>query len=446
MDKTDRRITGLTTLLTLEREARHARDPEALGFLMVNETLRLLRYSQALFWRRDPSGRVRIQAFSGLARFDADAPQVVWLTGVIAALAREEGSRSVRRLDVRSVDADLGRDWTEQSPAHVLWLPLHDAREGAWLGGLWLARDAAWEEGEATLGEHWADACGHALAGLEGRTRPRRFRPGRAASLKLLGVMALLALLFTVPVRQSVLAPASVAAVDPAVVAAPMDGVVARFHVEPNQPVTPGQLLLELDATEQLSHHQVNLEELEVARAAYQKALRQAFGNPDSGADLASLADRAAAQAEQSQRQLERLRIHARTGGVAVFADVNDWLGRPVRVGERLLFIADPRRVEVEIRLPVADALVLEPGAAVRLFLNTDPLHPLPATLRYASYEAGETPEGVLAHHLRATFPPGAVPPRLGLKGTAKVYGGRVPIALYLFRRPLSALRRLLGI
>ncbi len=451
----DRRVSGLTTLLTLEKEARHAKDPEILGHLLVNESLRLLRYGQAVFWRFGGGGRSRIAAVSGVARFDVHAPQVVWLDGVIRILAALPAGGEIRELDVDSaradgVDEQRLREWPEWSFPRVLWLPLKDPRDDTVLGGLWLAREAAWEEGERVLAGHLADGYGHALALLESRRKPGRSWLGRLSGLlKVVGLAALVAALFLVPVRLSVLAPASIGPIRPTVVAAPLDGVVERFHVEPNQTVTAGQLLLELDPTEIRGRHQVELEELALARAGYQKALRQTFQNPDSGAELASLRaliDKAAARAVHSERVLERMRIKSPEAGVAVFADVNDWLGRPVRVGERILAIADPQRVEISIDLPVADALVLEPGAEVRLFLNIAPLEPLTATLRYASYEARETGDGVLAHHLRATLAADTPPPRLGLKGTAKIYGEEVSLFLYLFRRPLSALRRLVGL
>jgi hypothetical protein len=38
-----------------------------------------------------------------------------------------------------------------------------------------------------------------------------------------------------------------------------------------------------------------------------------------------------------------------------------------------------------------------------------------------------------------------AGPARIGLKGTAKIYGGRVPLAYLVFRRPLAALRTACG-
>ncbi len=37
-------------------------------------------------------------------------------------------------------------------------------------------------------------------------------------------------------------------------------------------------------------------------------------------------------------------------------------------------------------------------------------------------------------------------PPRLGARGTAQLFGDRVPLGFYLFRRPISALRQRIGL
>jgi hypothetical protein len=142
---------------------------------------------------------------------------------------------------------------------------------------------------------------------------------------------------------------------------------------------------------------------------------------------------------------LARIELRAARDGIAVFDDPNEWLGRPVTTGERILLVADPARVALEIRLPVADAIRLEPGAEVRLFLNTDPGAPVPAVLEQAGYRAQPGPDGVLGFRLKAQFPAGAAPLRIGLKGTAKLYGEQVTLAQYLLRKPISALRTWLG-
>jgi hypothetical protein len=87
----------------------------------------------------------------------------------------------------------------------------------------------------------------------------------------------------------------------------------------------------------------------------------------------------------------------------------------------------------------------LPEGALVSLFLGTAPLSPVPARLVRSSYEARPLPNGTLAFRLDAEFT-GPERPRIGLRGTAKVQGRTVPLFLFLFRRPLSALRQFLGV
>jgi hypothetical protein len=79
----------------------------------------------------------------------------------------------------------------------------------------------------------------------------------------------------------------------------------------------------------------------------------------------------------------------------------------------------------------------------VALFLDSDPLNRHAARLERAAYEAQGTAAGQLAYRLDAAFLD--APPRIGLRGTAKLFGDRAPLAYYLLRRPLAALRQSLG-
>ena len=94
--------------------------------------------------------------------------------------------------------------------------------------------------------------------------------------------------------------------------------------------------------------------------------------------------------------------------------------------------------------LPVKDAIVLEPGNEVRLVLDTDPLNSLQATVQYVVYEStmvGEWP----AYKVRATLETTMPTPRIGLRGTARIYGQNTTLVYYLLRRPITAARQWLG-
>ena len=82
------------------------------------------------------------------------------------------------------------------------------------------------------------------------------------------------------------------------------------------------------------------------------------------------------------------------------------------------------------------------------LFLDIDPLNPLAATLERTAYSAEPTADGVLSYRATALLDPGAgrAVPRIGLQGTARITGAPVSLAMFLFRRPISAARQFLGL
>jgi hypothetical protein len=110
------------------------------------------------------------------------------------------------------------------------------------------------------------------------------------------------------------------------------------------------------------------------------------------------------------------------------------------------MVIADPSLIDVTIYLPPEDAVELEPGARVDVLLHVDPLSPLEAKIERASYEATQAPDGTLAYVIRAQLQPGQGLPRIGLRGTAKIYSAQVMLGYYLLRKPIAYIRRSLGI
>ena len=176
-------------------------------------------------------------------------------------------------------------------------------------------------------------------------------------------LLTLLATLF-IPVRLSALAPAEVVALNSMVVAAPMDGVIGAIYVQPNSQVKKGEVLFALDNTSLVSRREVAVKALSIARAEALVAEQRAFDDLKSKAELAVATGRVRekeAELAAVAALLARVAIKAERDGIAVYSDPNDWLGRPVQTGERIMQLADPHDAGVLVWLPVADALNLEP-------------------------------------------------------------------------------------
>lgn len=446
MTAPDPRLLALSGLIGLAAEARRAEGLEGFGFVAVNRTQQVLTYRTAILWLPNELDAVKVAAVSGVPLPDNEAPMVRWMTKAATALRADPQPRQIAAADL---PAALAAEWSQWAAPSSLFLPLPDPVGSGILGGLWLFRDAAFSDGEIMLATHLASAYGETLA-RHLITRPSLWsllpRPNRR-NLVILSTIILAVALF--PVRLSVLAPAELRPRDPAVIAAPRDGVVAAFHASANDDVGPGQLLISLDDTEARAQADIAAKALMVAEAEWRKAAQASFGDRENAGDMAVLQARIAkarAEADHASGLLARSKVEAPRAGLFVAPDPADWIGRPVRTGERIAALADPAKVEMVVWLPVADIIATEAGSEVVMYLNISPLAPLQGSLRSVSYDAQLSDEGVLAYHLVADLAPGDDIPRIGLKGTAKVHGRRVPLIAWVMRRPLAALRQMVGL
>ena len=445
---------SLAALLDLSRRAREAGSEAEMGFLLVNDTLLLAPYRQAALWRADRG----LQAMSGLVQPEANAPYAQWLKGVVGHL-NSTAAPATRAFTHLELPTPLAGEWTEWWPAQGLWLPLSATGQPV-QAALLLARDEPWSEAETALLTEWCSAWWHALLSLRRSQKRPWWRPwGRetAGALStrrawwnrpfLITLLALTALSF-VPVRLSVLAPGELVPMNPLVVRAPLDGVVDVFHVKPNQVVKKGDPLFGFDEALIQSRLDVANQALATASTEYRQTVQQALTDPRVRPQLATLTGRIQekrAEVSYLREQLTRARVLAPQDGVALFDDPTEWIGKPVSVGERILRIAATGDVEVEAWLPLADAIALETGAPLQLYLNARPLEPVSARLRFMAHDAVQRPDGTYAYRVRATLD-APTDHRVGLKGTAKLQGDHVPAIWWVMRRPVATLRSTLGL
>jgi hypothetical protein len=430
----------LLSLLQLGRRARAAESIAALGFILVNESHQLFEYRQAAFWLNG-----HIATVSGVPQVESNAPYVQWLSEVCKTLGQAGGTfRTVTAADIPEA---LAERWAEWLPAHALWMPLMHAEQRQ--GALLIATEEPWTERAVALASEIAGVYAHALAAFQPRQtlRERALATLRPTRHRLLVAAALLAVA-VLPVRQSVLATAEVVPSDPFLVRAPLDGVIDRFLVQPNQPVTVGTALFAMDVTALQTRNEIARNAYDTALEEYRQSAQAAVTDDKSKLDVAlrrgELAARAA-ELDYAGSQLGRVQVKAERDGLAVFADVNDFQGKAVILGERILTLANPNEVALSIDFPAREQLDLKVGTAVTLYPSDAPLASYHARVTQIAYHAEAARDGVLAYRLKAQFVKGEAIPRIGLMGTAKLTGERVPLIYYSLRRPLTALRQWLG-
>ncbi|WP_050467673.1 efflux RND transporter periplasmic adaptor subunit [Herbaspirillum chlorophenolicum] len=439
----------LLVLLDLGRRARAARSVEELSFLMVNDSHALGAYRQAALWLADRG----VDTLSGVIEPEANAPYAQWLDQACRTLA--ENQPDAAAVDPHCLSLALAGQWAQWLPPYGLWLPFPG-------GGLLFAADVPWSEEAVALFKEWGDTWHYAWSRqqatssawswrrlghtLKTALAPNPAKPWWRQRRALLAALIVLALLC--PVRLSVLAPGELVPANPALIRAPLDGVIAQFQVQPNEQVKAGQPLFNFDEAPIATRMEIATQGLATAQAEYRQYAQQALSDPRSKTQLANLGgkiEEKQAEADFTRDQFQRSRVVAPQAGIALFDDPSEWIGRPVQTGERIMRIAMPGDVEVEAWLPIGDAIPLTDEAEVKLYLASSPLSAVQARLRYVAHDAVPRPDGSYAYRVRARLAAQS-DLRVGLKGTAKLSGPWVPLVYWILRRPLAVIRQHVGL
>ncbi len=380
----------------------------------------------------------------------ADAPLVLWLNELACKVS---GSGAQHHAFPVAEHADLTNPSAQQMALpHGLWLPMPDHHGKPAQAAMLLAAQP-WEANQFVVARRLADAYAHAQLAIVGRSVAVSWRArlgARRWKVWSLGAALASMLLAFVNVPLGTLAPVEVVPAEPFVVAAPVPGVVERLLVQPGALVQAGEPLVQLVDTSLRNEFEVAEQRVAVARARTLRVQQAAVDDPAAKRELAiAQTEQAVAQSERdyAQAMLGKAVLKASIGGVALFADARDWMGRPVAVGEAILRVADAAKTEFQLRVPVADAVNVRVGLPVQVFLDADPLQPRRAVITRVAYKAEAEASGVASFLVIARLNgEGQLVPQLGLRGTAQVRGEEVSLFYYLFRRPLTALRQTLGL
>ena len=443
-------------LLQLAGRARAASSPDALQFLLLNETFQLVQYRQAVLWSRAQG----VMGVSGVSSVDRNSSFVLWIKTLFLKLSSQQ--TEIVRVEPDTLSADLLGAWSDWLPKFALWLPLPAIdRAGA---GLLLCRDEPWSDRELYQLKEWLASwqqCWQLLSLKSRRSlswgadNGSSGRPGsdgwwgRFWRNRIYRYGLLLVLVGLIPVPLTVLAPAEIVPREPAVIRVPIDGVIEDLLAMPNQWVNAGEPLVRLDLTSLMSQLRVAEQESLLALAIYRQAVLQSLTDAERLAQLAeqdSQTIQRQIQTDYLQQMLERATITAPRSGIVIFDDPMQLIGRPVATGEKIMVVAQPEQVEIEIWLALNDMIAFSELTTVVVHLNATPFKPVKAQVESIGHTAIQRPDGTYAYRVRARLDNNQQPPRIGLRGTARLAGDRVTLAYWVFRKPIIAVRQFLGI
>jgi multidrug resistance efflux pump len=436
---------SLAALLQYEGEMRRQASDAELRYFLANETRKIVAYDQMFVLSQARIGEGwHVAAASSLPTIDRNAPLIQAIQRIVAALGKDAPLAQGHDFDALAFAGTDAETVGEYPFFNWRWQPFLDA-DGLPFAGAIVARSTPLREAEIVRIERVADTAAHSWRALTGGRPVRRLRALGHKEKR--GIAVALIGLALVPVQITALAPVEVVAGRPFVIAAPFAGVVQSIAVPPNTPVKAGQLILTFEDVKLRNELALAEEKRAVADARLNRSSSAAFGEIQESREIAinraefELAD---AEFNYARDMLAKSRVTAPRDGVVIYSDRRDWEGRAVNVGEAIVQVADPRDVQFRADLPAKEQMRLLPGDHVRVWLDAQPLWAMEARLDRASYQARMTPENILAFAVNAKPVDGAAP-RIGSRGTAKIYGRWVPLSYALLRRPIASLRQAIG-
>ncbi|MEZ5871577.1 MAG: hypothetical protein R3D32_06955 [Nitratireductor sp.] len=444
-----RSIALLLALAEAEASFRNERDQNRIARLLANALARLLLANadgnpvpgQCIVadYQR---GKLVIRAISSVHEINRRASLTTWLANELTRVV--SGTRNPEKLCF-SLDLSSAPERRYPFSQGLGFLIPSPSKFDDGQHFVFILTSKPMDENAEPVTRRLGEAAMHAIsAGRNGPGNLVRLVNRRNLAI---AAMALLALML-LPVPMTVLAPAEVVPSEPFVVAAPISGVIEKIHVRPDAQVVKGEPVFSYRKTELQGRLDIARQNAAVAAARLRRAQQDSLGSGAGTRDLAIAASEyqlALAEQQQAARQLALADVTAPASGIAILPDPQQLSGKPVQTGERIMRIADPKRIEIRIDLAVSDSIVLGDGKSGRLFLDAEPLNIHHLTVVDRSYQAMRAATGKMVYRLTALVDDAGFTSRIGMRGTAQIHGNTTVLGLFLFRRPISAIRQRIG-
>jgi multidrug resistance efflux pump len=226
-------------------------------------------------------------------------------------------------------------------------------------------------------------------------------------------------------------------------VVARFDGILQEVIVQPGDTVSAGQLLARLDGRE--TELEVASLQAERDKAGKTRDVHMAIGDT-AAAQVARLDEqRFQEKIDLLDEKRKAIVLSSPVDGIVLTGDLKRNQGSPVSRGQALFEVAPLETMTIELNVPESDIVYLETGMPVKAAFDACPGRSWRGGVQRISPKsqiAGN--RNVFVAGLDVANPEGRLRP--GMHGTARVDAGWRPLGWIVFRKPFTALQRLVDL
>lgn len=435
------------TINTLLIRAIRAKGSKNLFFTFVNDPVRLFHFDRATLWslkRKTP----KLIAVSG---HDSFPKATLFSTQFTSLIKKIPNLKQIQKVQIDPQELDL--KMAGSRPA-LFWLPFKNDAGDVHLGLL----IEYWQSDKQLMpGEDLLKLANTTLfssyANLFSKIEPTYSFLSRwgVEQKKLWGYLLLgtLILLIGIRVPLRIVAPCEVVPNEPLLVTAPLEGIIQHVLVKPGEMVQKGTLLFEYEREAPLKQLESARKEVAQNEAEVKRSLVQGLTDEKARDELAIYQlklEKGKVALALAEYQASRLEAKAPEAGVVMLDAPDQWRGKPVKIGEKVLMLSDPNNTKLRMWLPEDDNILLDFNRPIKVFLNVAPTGSYLAKLIYIANESSVDAKQMASFIAEASWIEAHEGAKLGLKGSAILYGDNVSLIYYLFRRPIAKFRHLFGV
>jgi multidrug resistance efflux pump len=439
--QTSHAVYLLASINRLSLKAFNAKTKQALIFLILNDTLKVVQYKRAGLWKITKH-QPELLGISGYSTFNAQTPYVKRWGQLV---------KNIKNIEISQI-IPITENFTEDNkpfsltnpPPNVLWLPI--VTQSNFSLGLWLERhfNNPWKEDEIEILDYLMQNYSAAWDKFS------RWNFGkinfRNPAIYIAAILLLTASFIHIPLPIS--APCEIVAQSPILITAPLDGIVNEIKVEPGQTVKKGDILFAYDKRALLEELKVAKDQVQMVQAELKRANSLAFKDKKSldlvGVNKEKL-KKEEAELDLAMYRASELDVKSPINGIVMLDDADQWRGKPVHVGESVMTVSDPDKTKIKIWIPENDNVEINPKHTIKIILNTMPEKTFHAKLKYISKYTAINDKSSANFVAEAEWIQPNEDVLSGLKGTAILYGEDVPILYWILRRPWAYIRNVLG-
>jgi hypothetical protein len=435
----------LATLNRLSLNACGSKEKQSLIFLILNETVRVVKYDRAVLWQFKQDS-FSLLGVSGQSRVNQTTDYATRWQELVEDLKTPNTLQELSRESFLDKESEWMQLQESEGGLKVVWVPIFTNEKLSL--GIWLERwgGKEWQKEELDLVSFLSQSYGVAW---------EKFAPKFAHNLMLKRNILffcafVIASLFLVHVPLRIVAPCEIVPKDPIMITAPLEGVIAEVTVKPGQEVNVKDTLLTYDKRVPIQDFKVAQKSLQIAKSEYERSSVLAFKDKKIMSEVGILRlkyQKESLRLDLANYKLSQLEVGAPISGVVMLDDPNVWRGKSVRIGELIMSISNPEETKLKIWIPEDDNVELDEKKDIKVFLNVRPESSLGAQISYISDYSEVNDKGVASFTSEAHWgETKSSDIKLGLKGSAILYGEEVTLFYWLMRRPWSSLRKLVGI